>query len=193
MFVHTIWPLLRLLTDCFRRTQTQSLWDIIGWPSGWWGARIQEDQIESWRCSREECSDKFLGVWNLNGFVCVQHCWCYDSYEKSVTSAMFVLYKTGMFLMKNLSLLLCSYFIKHFREWILQQTSWGLWWGNGRHWLKLMWMWRLQTITPWGCSALDSPRGAKTKSRGPVMPSLAKLDRFVYCYLTKKNCFIEIN
>lgn len=59
-----IWPLLCLLTDCFRRTQTQSIWDITGWPSGWWGACLQKDQIESWRCSREECSDKFLGMRN---------------------------------------------------------------------------------------------------------------------------------
>lgn len=45
------------LTDCIRRTQTQSVWGITRWSSQRRRARLQEDQTESWRCPREECVD----------------------------------------------------------------------------------------------------------------------------------------
>ena len=61
-------------TDCFRRAQTQSLRDFIGWPSGRWRACLPKDPLESWRCSRKECVDKLLGMIELKSSIYVHFC-----------------------------------------------------------------------------------------------------------------------
>ena len=89
-------------------------------------------------------------------------------------------------------------FFNNFREWTLQQTSWGLWCASGRHWLRLMWMLRQQITTPWGCSALHSQRSVKTRTRRLHMPNPVRSVRFSWnsiqllsfpCGLTLQWCW----
>jgi len=100
-----------LITDCFWRTQTQSVWGIVGWSSRGWGPLLQEDSFESWGCSRKECFDKLLGMMVLSFFF-VRPYWL-----------RWFQFNLGLYL---------------FREWISLLTSWGLWSENGKLWLKLM-------------------------------------------------------
>lgn len=65
-----------------------------------------------------------------------------------------------------------------FRGWTSLQTSWDLLLGNGSLWSRLMLMWRLQTVTLWGCSALALPRNVLTRWRGLAMHNPAKSVRY---------------
>lgn len=138
-------------TDCFGRAQTQSLWGQSGWSSEGWGSGLQEDPLESRGCSRKECPYQLLGG------CCYLFC------------IFFFVAVTSLWLMRP----------SFFREWISQQISWGLLYASGRHWLRLMLMWRQLTVTPFACSALDSLRSVLISRKEPAMRSPVRFARLV--------------
>ena len=161
------------VTDCLWRAQAQSVWDFPGWSSERRGSCLQEDPTESWGCARKECPHKLLG-----------------GHSMTVSLFFLITCKRG-----KLGFLI---FFNNFREWTLQQTSWGLWCASGRHWLRLMWMLRQQITTPWGCSALHSQRSVKTRTRRLHMPNPVRSVRFSWnsiqllsfpCGLTLQWCW----
>lgn len=141
--------------DCLWRTEESCVWGLLGWPSRWWRSCLQEDPFESWRCSGKKCPYKFLGMKHLR--------------EADLSGVLFLFYMIVMSFCMALFTLSWTC-----RVWTLLPISWDHLSGNGNLWLRPTLMSRLLTISPWGCSALLSPRSVQTSRSGHAMHSQAR-------------------